>query len=67
MSVLYNHYDPKYLNKENLLVNDQFVQDAQQFLVSVKAMMLKTWLTERRGGTFMEHFRYQNKRGNCIT
>lgn len=61
MSVLYNHYDPKYLNKENLLGNDQFVQDAQQFLVEREGYDAED-LADREDvyDAFMEHFRYQN-------
>ena len=61
MSILYNHYDQKYLNKESLIETDEFIQDAQQFLIDREGYDAED-LADRENvyDAFMEHFRYQN-------
>lgn len=61
MSTLYNQYDQKYLNKESLLENDSFVQDASQFLIDREGYDAEDLASnEQVYDAFMEHFRYQN-------
>ncbi len=61
MSTLYNQYDQKYLNKDSLLENDSFVQDASQFLIDREGYDAEDLASnEQVYDAFMEHFRYQN-------
>ena len=57
----YSQADPDKLTKENLLLNEQFLEDARLFLIerdgySAKEVQDKNEVYD----AFMEHFRYQN-------
>ena len=61
MSATYHAYDPKYLTKENLVKNEDFLRDASAFLAE-RADYDFDFRTQQEEiyNQFMEHFRRQN-------
>ena len=57
----YNFLDAEDRNKENLLINDDFIQDATEFLQKRENLSAEDLdSNEKIYDAYMEHFRYQN-------
>ncbi len=58
---VYNNYAPEFLNKDSLLKEDDFIDDAVYFLTDRGGYGLEELETnEQVYDAYMEHFRYQN-------
>ena len=61
MTAVYNTYDQKYLNKKNLLEEEDFLNDATSFLMDREGYSSDELSSnEEVYDAFMEHFRVQN-------